>query len=92
MKVEYDEESLKKITSAGMLGYDVDKIINVFDIDPKNEKQFRKDFNNKKSEVAKAYKKGQDKGEYVIDIKLFNMAKEGDLQALEKYEQRKIKT
>lgn len=71
----------------GTLGYPSSKIINVLDID--DEKQFTKDFDNPRSEVAKAYKKGVDKADFIIDSKLFEMAKNGDLKALEKYEIRK---
>jgi hypothetical protein len=33
--------------------------------------------------------KGKDLAEYVIDLKLFEMAKSGDIKALEKFETRK---
>ena len=83
----YTEEQFKKMIHMGILGYDVEKCINILDIE--NEAQFKKDFNNLNSEIAKAYQKGKDKGDYSIDMKLFEKAQNGDLKALEKYEERK---
>jgi hypothetical protein len=85
--MQYNDEFLKKMVQVGTLGYPFSKIINVFDID--NENEFQKDFDNPKHEVAKHYAKGKDKADFVLDSKLFEMAKMGDLKALEKYEQRK---
>lgn len=85
--MEYSEEFLKKMVQCGTLGYPVSKIINVFDID--DEAQFIKDFDNKQSLVYKHYQKGIDKADFILDSKLFEMAKEGDLKALAKYEERK---
>lgn len=87
--MEYKEDFLKKIVQMGTLGYPLSKIINVLDIDDINE--FKKDFDNPKSQVAISYQKGVDKADYVIDSKLFDMAKGGDLKALAKYEVRKKK-
>ena len=59
----------------------------MLDID--NEKQFIKDFDNKNHAIAKAYQKGIDKADFILDSKLFEMAKNGDLKAIQKYEERK---
>jgi len=85
--MEYSEDFLKKMVQCGTLGYPVSKIINVFDIN--NEEQFVKDFDNKNSMIYKHYQKGIDKADFILDSKLFEMAKEGDLKALAKYEERK---
>lgn len=85
--MEYTEDFLKKMVSVGTLGYALDKIINVLDI---NDASFTADFDNPESPVAKAYQKGLDKSDYAIDMKLFELAKNGDMEALKKYEQRKI--
>lgn len=85
--MEYNEDFLKKMVQVGTLGYPLSKIINVLDID--DTKQFTKDFNNPKSKVAISYQKGVDKADFVLDSKLFDMAKGGDLKALNKYEIRK---
>ena len=83
----YSEEQIKKMVHMGILGYDVSKIINILDIE--DEKQFKKDFENSNSEIAKAYQRGKDKGDYAIDLKLYEKAREGDLKALAEYEKRK---
>ena len=85
--MEYNEDFLKKMVQVGTLGYPLSKIINVLDID--DVKQFTKDFDNPKSKVAISYQKGVDKADFVLDSKLFDMAKGGDLKALDKYERRK---
>lgn len=85
--MEYNEDFLKKMVQVGTLGYPLSKIINVLDID--DIKQFTKDFDNPKSQVAISYQKGVDKADFVLDSKLFDMAKSGDLKALDKYEVRK---
>jgi len=87
--MEYNEDFLKKMVQVGTLGYPLSKIINVLDID--DIKQFTKDFDNPKSQVAISYLKGVDKADFVLDSKLFDMAKNGDLKALDKYEVRKRK-
>ena len=85
--MEYNEDFLKKMVQVGTLGYPLSKIINVLDID--DTKQFAKDFDDPKSKVAISYQKGVDKADFVLDSKLFDMAKGGDLKALDKYERRK---
>ena len=85
--MEYNEDFLKKMVQVGTLGYPLSKIINVLDID--DTKQFTKEFDDPKSKVAISYQKGVDKADFVLDSKLFDMAKGGDLKALDKYERRK---
>lgn len=84
---KYTKEQLEKMVHMGILGYSCEKCINILDIE--NEQDFRKDFASPTSEVYKNYKKGVDKADYAIDIKLFDKAKNGDLKALAKYEERK---
>lgn len=85
--MEYTEEMIKKIVQSGTLGYPLSKIINVLDIT--DGENFTKDFDNPDSIVAKSYQKGIDKSDFLIDSKLFEMAKDGDLKAMVKYEERK---
>lgn len=87
--MEYTEEFLKKIVGVGTLGYSLNKIINVLDINEKDVEQFTEDFDNENSPVQVAYQKGVDKADYAIDTKLFEQAKAGDLKSLQKYEERK---
>lgn len=87
--MNYNEEFIKKMRAVGTLGYSLNKIINVLDIDNKDIKSFTADFNNENSIIRLAYQKGVDQSDYLIDMKLFELAKKGDLKALEKYEKRK---
>lgn len=82
--MEYNEEFIKKITQVGTLGYPLQKIINALEVE--DEEKFRADFYDSNSLIAKSYQKGIDMGDLVIDSKLFEMAKNGDLKAMEKYE------
>ena len=87
--MEYDEKFIKTVVNLGGLGYDIEKSVNVLDIEKEADiAQFRKDFLDKNSPIFKAYKRGQDKAEFAIDIKLFQKATEGDMKALQKYEER----
>ena len=85
--MEYNEDFLNKMVQVGTLGYPLSKIINVLDIE--NEEQFKKDFFDEKSIIYNRYKKGLDKADFVIDSKLFEMSKNGDLKAMSKYQIRK---
>jgi hypothetical protein len=82
----YTEEQIKQMVHMGILNYPPSKCINILDIE--DTEQFLKDFNTPGSEIYKAFKKGRDKAEYAIDMKLFEKAKNGDLKALQKYEER----
>ncbi|MDR0829744.1 MAG: hypothetical protein LBN95_06500 [Prevotellaceae bacterium] len=76
----YSEDFLSKVSSFGILGYSVEKIIAL--CEPENEKQFRIDFNNSESAVYKSYRKGKTTGEYNLDKNLFDKAtKEQDTEA-----------
>ena len=85
--VIYTEEILKQITQGGTLGYPLSKLINILDIE--DEEQFSNDFFDEDCVVFKHYRRGIDKSDFLLDSKLFDMAKNGDLKALEKYESRK---
>ena len=41
---------------------------------------------NKSSEYAKLYEKGSAVAEYLLNVKIFEIAKAGDLKAIEKYQ------
>jgi hypothetical protein len=68
----YTDDFLSKVSSFGILGYSVEKIIDL--TEPENEKQFRTDFATPGSTVYKAYRKGKTTGEYNLDKKLFDEA------------------
>lgn len=88
--MDYTDEILKKVQQCGMLGYPASKITNILDIENDADiNQFNIDFYTTGSIIEKNYRKGVDKAEFAIDIKLFDMAKDGDLKALEKHHERK---
>jgi hypothetical protein len=86
--MEYTEEFLKKMIQVGTLGYPLSKVANVLEVD--DFEVFKKDFYDQNHTINLNYNKGLDKADLIIDSKLFELAKNGDLKALEKYERRKI--
>ena len=87
----YTPEFLKKITTLGTLGYNIQKIINILDVPDLDQASFVADFNNPKSEVRNAFQRGVDKSDFAIDQKLFELAQSGDLKAIEKYDEHKAR-
>jgi hypothetical protein len=80
-----DEQKLMVI-DFGLFGYDARKISSILGIDITIIEGEKK---KKGSEFNELYQKGIDMGEYVIDQKLFELAKTGDLKALNKLEFRR---
>ena len=74
------------IIDCGAFRYDAAKMANVLEWP---EKELEKEFSNAKSEFFKLYQRGADRADYVIDKKLFELSKTGDLKALEAFENRK---
>jgi len=83
--MKFSEEQKEIIINAGAFDYDLNKIANILDVDCKELKQQYKNIN---SEFYQLFKKGKDRFDYAIDNKLFQMARNGDIKALEKLEQR----
>lgn len=81
------KELIDTIVSFGIVHYPLDKILNILPDDVDRD-DFTRQFDDPSSDVAKAYQKGMDRSDYDIDIRLFEMAKAGDMKALEKYEER----
>ena len=81
--MDLTQEQQDIIINAGVFGYKIEKISSILGID---QKILETTLNN---DVQKLIKKGQDLSDYVIDLKLFEMAKSGDIKALDKIEQRK---
>lgn len=78
----YTPEFLDKVRAFGILGYSVDKIIDL--VEPEDEEQFRGDFSDPDSSVYKAYRKGKTTGEYNLDKELFDAStKSHDVDANE---------
>lgn len=84
MKIEKEQE--EQIVNFGAFGYDAKKISSILGLD---EKEVQREINSKTSLLSKLLQKGKDMADYVIDLKLFEMAKGGDIKALEKLDHRK---
>ncbi|MCL1942555.1 MAG: hypothetical protein FWF54_03275 [Candidatus Azobacteroides sp.] len=68
----YSDNLLNKISSFGILGYSVEKIIDL--TEPDDPDRFRIDFSTPGTEINKAYRKGKTTGEYNLDKSLFDKA------------------
>lgn len=80
--MSYSASFLEKVRAFGILGYSVDKIIDL--VEPDNPEQFRDDFSNLESEVYRYYRKGKTTGEYNLDKELFDQStKSHDVKANE---------
>ena len=76
---------LEKMQQYGMLGYSINDICI---IDGFDKKKFTEEFNNKNSDIYKAYQKGAAVAKLNIETKLFNQAKEGDIEAIKLIDER----
>lgn len=84
MEIKKEQEEL--IINFGAFGYDSEKISNILGV---SELEISKEMDDENSLFSKLLQKGKDMSDYVIDLKLFEMAKAGDIKALEKFEFRK---
>lgn len=74
------------IINCGAFNYQAPKIANILDWPVSEVENLLNDIN---SDLSKLYVKGKDRADYVIDLKLFELAQSGDLKALEEFENRK---
>ena len=84
MKITDEQKEI--IINCGMFEYSPERISNVLGIDLDI---ILKEINDEDSEFNEYLKIGRDRGDYVIDLKLFEMAKIGDLKALSELQARK---
>lgn len=82
----YTDEQKKMIKNMGALNYPAATISSLMGLDCN---VIEKELKNKESEFYKIYQSGADYANYLIDLKLFEMAQSGDIQALNKLELRK---
>jgi hypothetical protein len=82
------EEQEKQIINFGAFEYSSEKMANILMF---NLIDIVKEMKDKNSTFFKLYQKGKDTSDYVIDLKLFELGKSGDVKAIEKFEQRKFK-
>ena len=83
-----NEQEKEMLINCGALGYSHERVASLFGWD---EIKTQKELADQNSEKAKMYKIGEVQAEYVIDLKIFELAKGGDLKALELYEKSKQK-
>lgn len=88
MERSIDEKEREMIISFGALGYAPRMMSDVLDWPIAEVTQL---YANKESEFYKLYRKGKSRSDYVIDLKLFEMAQGGDLRAMKELEKRKRK-
>lgn len=84
MSITKDQE--EQIVNFGAFNYDTRKIANILGVSVSEIEKALKDNN---SHLSRLLEKGKDMCDYVIDLKLFEMAKSGDIKAIEKLEIRK---
>lgn len=84
--MNYDNSFIEKVRAFGVLGYPVHEII--FLVDPQNPEEFKKDIQDPKNELYRAYHKGKTTGQYTMDKSLFDNAKNNSIDANDKLNQR----
>ena len=84
MDIKKDLE--EKIINFGVFDYSTDKMASILNV---SKREIETEMNNKESKFYGLFQKGKDMADYVIDLKLFEMAKLGDIKAMDKLEYRK---
>jgi hypothetical protein len=87
--VELSEQQMADIHNFGALQYPIDKIISILEI--QDPEEFKIEFNNKESAIFKKYHSGRDEAQYKIDMRIFELARSGDMKAIQMYN-RKLKS
>jgi len=80
MKIK--EENIEIIVNMGALRYPADKIASILG---ENVHEIENEIANKNSEISLLLKKGRDMSDYAIDLKLFELAKSGDINAMDRF-------
>lgn len=81
-----NEEQIKMLKNMGALGYPSSKIASVMQLEIA---EVRTQMNDSNSDFFKNYHAGADMANYLIDLKLFEMAQSGDIKAIDKLSERK---
>jgi len=84
--MEIKKEQEEQVINFGVFDYDAKKIASILGFD---KTEVSEELKNKESKLSLLFEKGKDMADYVIDLKLFEMAKTGDIKALEKLDHRK---
>lgn len=86
LKIEYTKENEEIIINCGAFGYKADVIASLLRIDLSViEKAMVND-----KEFMKLYKFGNDMANYKLDLKLFEMAKSGDIKAMQAFQAKRL--
>jgi hypothetical protein len=84
---KWSEETIKQVVTMGVMGYDTPKILNI--MEPSDPAEMKRELETEGTKLQLAYKKGIDQREFRIDKAIWDKVKEGDLQALNKWEERR---
>lgn len=84
--MEIKKEQEEQVINFGVFDYDAEKIASILGF---SKTEVSEELKNKESKLSLLLQKGKDMADYVIDLKLFEMAKTGDIKALEKLDHRK---
>ncbi len=82
------EKEREMIINFGAFDYENQKMADILGWELEDVRFFMAD---KKSEFYKLFNQGKAKGDYVIDMKLFEMAQGGDMKAMSELEKRRKK-
>lgn len=88
---QWDEELIAKIVRLGGLGYLMQKCRNVLQLEEKDWRLFEEDFYNPNSEIAQAYAIGKDVVDFELDSKLLQLAKSGEIKAIQTFNKKRLK-
>lgn len=84
MNIKKEQEEM--IVNFGAFNYNAEKIASILEV---NIDIVNNELKTKNSKLKTLYQKGKDMADYVIDLKLFDLAKMGDIKAIEKLDSRK---
>lgn len=86
LKIEYNNENEEIIINCGAFGYKADVIASLLRIDLSVIENAMVNDN----EFIKLYKFGNDMANYKLDLKLFEMAKSGDIKAMQAFQAKRL--
>jgi hypothetical protein len=81
--MNYTEQQLETAKNCGILGYSYVRTAVL--VDENNIQQVVDDLKDADTDISNAHAAGAIKAQYVIDQKLFELARTGDLKAIELY-------
>ena len=80
MKIE--EKNIETVINMGALRYPADKIASILG---ENLQDIENELLNEGSQLSTLLKRGRDMADYVLDLKLFELAKSGDINAMDRF-------